>query len=217
MQDKGKYDSTGLIEAQLEPGSRGKVLRNLLGIKSKREMALAETLAYSRALEALIDVYNRQHRFTAEDICEMHKTWLGGIYEWAGKYRQVNLSKDEFHFAAARYIPTLMTEFERGPLQRYTPCSFSSEDGISNALAIVHVELVLIHPFREGNGRLARLVAALMAFQAGLPPLDFGAIRGRKRMEYFHAVRTGMDRDYEPMKKIFSDVLCRTLQLRDKR
>ncbi len=33
----------------------------------------------------------------------------------------------------------------------------------------VHEELVLIHPFREGNGRVARLLSTLMAFQAGLP------------------------------------------------
>jgi cell filamentation protein len=34
----GRYDTSGLTEAQSEPGSRGRVLKNLLGIKSKREM-----------------------------------------------------------------------------------------------------------------------------------------------------------------------------------
>ena len=33
-----RYDASGLIEAQFEPGSRGRVLKNLLGIKRKREM-----------------------------------------------------------------------------------------------------------------------------------------------------------------------------------
>jgi len=45
---------------------------------------------------------------------------------------------------------------------------------VIKALAVVHTELVLIHPFRaEGNGRVARMLATLMALQAGLPPLDF--------------------------------------------
>ena len=78
------------------------------------------------------------------------------------------------------------------------------------------MELVLIHPFREGNGRVGRVLAILMALQAGLPPLDFGSITGRKRQEYFAAVRAGMDRDYEPMEKIFSGVIRRTLRARSK-
>ncbi|MEK6697834.1 MAG: Fic family protein [Nitrospirota bacterium] len=134
----------------------------------------------------------------------------------AGKYRQVNIGKGGFHFAAAQYIPTLMSEFERGPLRHLTPCTFSSPEDIIHALAVVHVELVLIHPFREGNGRLARLVAAVMALQAGLPPLDFGAIHGSKRTAYFRAVRAGMVRDYELMEKIFSAVVRRTLRLHGK-
>ena len=66
---------------------------------------------------------------------------------------------------------------------------------------------MLIHPFREGNGRVGRLLAVLMAFQAGLPGLDFIGIRGKK---YFDAVQAGMERDYEPMKKVFRSVLSRT-------
>ena len=60
-------------------------------------------------------------------------------------------------------------------------CRFSSHQEIAHALAIVHVELLLIHPFREGNGRLARMPASLMSFQAGLPPLDFGELKDRRK------------------------------------
>ena len=41
------------------------------------------------------------------------------------------------------------------------------------ALAITNCELVLIHPYGEGNGRKPRLLETLMALQAGLPLLDF--------------------------------------------
>ena len=217
IQKRGRYDTTQLVEDQAEPGSHGRVLRNLRGIFRKRDMNLIETREYYRALDELVDVYDKQHRFTAADIRKMHRAWLGGIYPWAGKYRQVNISKAGFHFAAAKYLTTLMDEFERGPLRRYTPCIFSTLDEIIRALAVVHVELVLIHPFREGNGRLARLVATFMSLQAGLPPLDFTGIRGTKRTEYFGAVRAGMDRNYEPMEKIFSAVIRRTLRIHGKR
>jgi cell filamentation protein len=211
---RGKYDTSGLIEAQHEPGSRGRVLKNLLGIKKKREMDIAEAREQLRAMAELVALYDRNHRFKADDICNMHKVWLGSIYDWAGKYRQVNISKAGFLFAAAGQVSKLMASFEKEVLRKYTPCTFASMNDVVTSLAAVHTELVLIHPFREGNGRLARMLTMLMAFQAKLPPLDFGIIRGQKRKEYFSAVQAGLDRNYEPMRKVFSDVIGRTFRAR---
>ena len=95
----------------------------------------------------------------------MHRLWLGRVYPWAGAYRTVNMAKGDFVFAAASQIPRLMQQFENGALRKFTPCRFASIDDQALALAVVHAELVLIHPFREGNGRLARLLATLMALQ----------------------------------------------------
>ena len=215
MKKGGHYDASGLIEAQFEPGSRGRVLRNLLGIKSKREMDQVEAQEQLRTLEELVRIYDQTHRFTAADVRRIHKMWLEPIYAWAGKYRQVNLSKGDFTFAAANQIPRSMMEFEKGPLREYTPCRFSGMSEIARAIAVVHAELLLIHPFREGNGRVARLLAVLMALQAGLPPLDFGNIKGRKRQEYFRAVQAGLDRDYKPMEKVFSAVIRRTRRVHE--
>jgi cell filamentation protein len=210
MKKGGHYDASGLIEAQFEPGSHGRVLRNLLGIKSKREMDHVEAQEQLRTLEELVRIYDQTHRFTASDVRKIHKMWLEPIYAWAGKYRQVNLSKGDFPFAAANQIPRLMVEFEKGPLREYTPCRFTEMSAIARAIAVVHTELLLIHPFREGNGRVARLLAILMALQAGLPPLDFGNIKGRRRQEYFRAVQAGLNRDYKPMETVFSAVIRRT-------
>jgi cell filamentation protein len=175
-------------------------------------MVKREKEAQLRALEKLVDFYQSNHRFTAGDICYIHKTWLGDIYEWAGKYRQVKMDKDGFPFAYPEQIPKLMTEFEKGPLRQFTPCRFETLEEVIKALAIVHAELVLIHPFREGNGRVARMLATLMALQAALPPLDFSGIIGKKKKEYIEAVQAGIARNYEPMEKIFRSVIRRTLR-----
>ena len=89
---------------------------------------------------------------------------------------------------------------------------FQSREEQAHALAVVHTELLLIHPFREGNGRLARLLAMLMALQAGLPPLDFSEFEGERKEEYFLAVRKGLDKNYQPMTLIFSEVISLTLK-----
>lgn len=189
----------------------GRVLRNRLHITSVRAMEREESEALLAVTQRLIDEVTVDQRFTVDDIGRMHHQWLGGIYEWAGEYRSVNISKGEFMFAAAAQVPRLMQEFESGPLSIYTPCKMTSSEDLAAALAIVRAEFILIHPFREGNGRCGRLLAMLMGLQAGLPPLDFGGIRGAKKRAYIAAVHSAMGADYVPMTTIFREVIGRTL------
>jgi cell filamentation protein len=212
MKKSGRYKTDGLVENQYEEGSDGLVLNNLLHIKNKQAIEEIETRELYRVTEELIEVFDQGHRFTAADICAMHEKWLGPIYEWAGQYRQVAISKGGFTFALPKFIPQLMADFEKNELRRYTPCNYKTRDEQAQAMAVVHTELLLIHPFREGNGRLSRLLAMLMALQAGLPPLDFSEFEGKRKEEYFAAVRNGLERDYQPMEKFFNVVISRTLR-----
>ena len=204
-----RYAAEG-VQAQFEPASRGRVLRNRLRIRSVREMARVESERLLEATEQLINETEVDQCFTAADLCRMHRLWLGEVYAWAGEYRQVNLGKDGFLFAAAPLVPGLMAELERGPLRRYTPCRFATRLEQAEALAVVHAELILIHPFREGNGRCARLLATLMALQAGLPAPDFGGIRGPQKHGYIPAGHAAVGRDYGPMTAVFERVIART-------
>ena len=203
----GRYAAHG-PEAEFEPGSGRRVLKYLLGIRKKRELDRVEALALARALDKLVRTYSGDHRFMASDICEFHRTWLGEIYEWAGNFRQVNVSKGRFTFASAAQIPRLMQIFESDLLRRNTPCNGMTGVQVTAVLAETHVELMLIHPFRDGNGRVGRILATLMALQAGLPLLDFGLIRGKRKQQYFAAVRAGLDRAYQPMENILAEVIA---------
>jgi cell filamentation protein len=207
-----RYSTSHLPEDQYEPGSNDLVLRNKLGISDPEEMGIAETTALWRVQEKFIEETAVDQSFTAQDIREMHRQWLDCIYSWAGMYRQVNISKGGFQFATAHAIPIMMDAFEREQLQKYTPCAFENIDDVAQVLAEVHVELMLIHPFREGNGRVGRLLATLMALQAGLPVLDFGVLGGVRRAEYFAAVQAGMDTNYQPMKRLFNEIIERSLK-----
>lgn len=199
-------------EAEFESGSRGRVLRNLLWIRSAREIAQRESEALLVATRQVIDDTGLDQRFAAEDVCRIHRFWLGGIYPWAGQYRSVNMTKDGFMFAAADQVQRLMRDFERGPLREFTPCRFATAEEQARALAVVHVELVLIHPFRDGNGRCARVLATLMGLQAGLPALDFSGVRGQEKRRYVAAIHAGLDRDYHPMTAVFRRIIARTLR-----
>lgn len=83
-------------------------------------------------------------------------------------------------------------------LARWTPCERLAADEVAHAIAVTHVELILIHPFREGNGRLARLLADVMAVQAGCEPLDYSSWEEHKAA-YIGVIHAGVGGDYRPM------------------
>lgn len=205
-----RYSTHGLAEGETQPGSRGRVLANRLGIVRVREVQIAETRALLELTDDLLGEVTEEQRFTAADLYHWHARWLGDIYAWAGRYRQVNMSKDGFPFAAARLVPNLMADYTRTILAAHTPC-FGMEDGqLVKALARTHAEFILIHPFREGNGRLARLLNTLMALQAGRPLLDFDGIRGSAKRNYVAAIHAAQGNDYAPLEQVFAAILRRT-------
>jgi cell filamentation protein len=116
------------------------------------------------------------------------------------------MSKSGFMFAAAAQVPRLMEQFQTGCLAKYTPLRSSHHD-VALALAETHTEFLLIHPFREGNGRMARLLARIMAAQAGIEIASLNALVARRREEYFAAVREGLDLNYGPMRELFSAMI----------
>lgn len=201
-----RYDALGNPEAQFEPGSDGAVLRNKLGIINVAELNDIELDLLIQLYDVIPQEVEQDQRLTSLDLQHWHRRWLGNVYEWAGEYRTVNLGKGDFQFAAAGQIGRLMQTLDRDFLSRYTPCVGMSDEKLVEAIAIVHVELILIHPFREGNGRISRLLANVMAMQAGRPELDF-SLWDKQKPVYFTAIQAGLD-DYAPMKALVRQVIC---------
>jgi cell filamentation protein len=108
-----------------------------------------------------------------------------------------------------------MTEFERSFLTRHTPYLPGRLPDVAQKIAEVHAELLLIRPFREGNGRLARWLAELMCLPAGLPIPDYGFTgrRSKRRKEtYLAAVTRGYGQDYTALACFFAEVIRRRLE-----
>lgn len=209
-----RYTTATGSEGEYEPGSRGRVLRNLLGIKCVAEMNRIETVALGDLEQRyLLDGSFTEHTpLTAALIKQMHREWLGGIYEWAGTYRTVDMSKAGFAFPPAYLVAHNMATLESDTLAKLTPSQRGPIDEVCLAVAEVHAELLLIHPFRDGNGRIARVVANLMIAQAGLPIPDYAFVgRGWKarREGYLTAVMKGYRRDYDDLAFFFLRALER--------
>ncbi len=194
QKQSAEYQPPEGAEAEAEPGSRGRVLRNNVGIGRKRGMDKVEYEAPLRAQEAALEELTPRTRFTTRLLCRMHGDWLNGIYKWAGLCRSVDVSKD-----GSTWPPAPVPE-----------CA-QRRAGVH---AEVHAELLRIHPFREGNGRLARWLADLMALQARLSYPIYGFVgrgNGRQRARYLAAVKQGDLMRYDDLTGFFIEALERGL------
>jgi cell filamentation protein len=191
------------------------VPRNKLGVTRVADIHRLEYDALLRTQRAYYRVITAETRFTASLIREMHRAFPGNIYEWAGEYRLVDLSKGDFMWPPATLVSQNMATLEEGALRSLTPCRPGDMARIAHDIAVVHAELLLIHPFRDGNGRLARMLADMMALQAGHPPLDFRfAGRGsrQRRHDYVVAVAAGYGGTFAPLERIIADAIQRSVE-----
>jgi cell filamentation protein len=110
----------------------------------------------------------------------------------------------------AQFLPTIMQEFERTILAKL-PDQYQNNNQFIHDLAVVHAELLFIHPFREGNGRTARLLTNLMCRKQGLTAPHWEYIEPNENAPirfttYIIAVQRAADQDYEAMKQIIETI-----------
>ena len=194
-----RYNIVG-SQGETQVGSDNAVLKNRLNITRVEDMDEVELVLLEKLYMSVLQDHLPPGRVSALHLKRWHRRWLGNVYDWAGQYRSVNMSKDGFPFAPATQLLRLMQIFDTEYLARYTPCTGMTTSQLINAIAITHVEFILMHPFREGNGRISRLLADVMAVQSGRQPLDYSAWE-KNRVPYVRAIQTGMGGDYEPMRE----------------
>ena len=82
---------------------------------------------------------------TFKGLQQIHAYIFGGLYDFAGKMRTVNIAKGGFQFAMARFLPQTIEYVERMPQSTF------------DEIIDKYVEMNVAHPFREGNGRSTRI------------------------------------------------------------
>lgn len=82
---------------------------------------------------------------TTKGLQQIHKYLFGGLYDFAGKIRKLNISKDGFRFANSLYLEDALRHIEEMPETTF-------EEIIEK-----YAEMNIAHPFMEGNGRSARI------------------------------------------------------------
>ncbi|WP_043564104.1 Fic/DOC family protein, partial [Actinomyces israelii] len=123
------------------------VLRNRQGITDAEELERIERQRASMAATWLLAEL-RPTRWDPALLRLLHQQLFGQLYDWAGQYRTVEISKGTSRFAAAQHIPaqikTVLAELEQDR-RTWTPGDQIVLDYLAHTYSA-------IHPFREGNG-----------------------------------------------------------------
>lgn len=82
---------------------------------------------------------------TVRGLQQIHGYLFGGLYDFAGQIRTLNIAKSGFQFAMARFLPAAIKKIEEMPESTF------------NEIADKYVEMNVAHPFMEGNGRSTRI------------------------------------------------------------
>lgn len=122
-------------------------LENKLGISDSTELArVEEKLSKKKAVELFESgLLDSLQAGTYNALAEIHRHLFEDIYGFAGKVRDVNIAKGTFRFAPLMYLQAAIENVEKMPQSTF------------DEIIEKYVEMNVVHPFREGNGRSARI------------------------------------------------------------
>ena len=108
---------------------------------------------------------------TVKGLQQIHAYLFGGLYDFAGQIRQVNIAKGGFQFAMAQYLPQTLANIEKMPHNTF------------DEIVDKYVEMNIAHPFREGNGRSTRIWLDLLLKKQLKQCIDWSQINKKNYLD----------------------------------
>lgn len=157
------------------PGSE--VLINIPGLKEQAQLDAFERIVTTERLSVL-QLRPLKGSFDKKHLCEIHTFIFKDVYPFAGTLRDEDIAKGNFGFATARFLHEQTDELLSQLKQEYFLQDLSVAQ-LVDRLTYYLTELNVLHPFREGNGRVQREFIRCLALQAG-HLIDWTKVEGRK-------------------------------------
>jgi len=195
-------------------------------VGSTRYFDTAEgTLSYTQVAErlavALVGVLDDilQSRpvdiaLTPDWLCGCHRALAAALFpEWAGRYRDVNIRVGAHTPPPFNEVPVLIRLFCDDLAERLRHVRPREEEPrrLAELLAWVDWRFQWIHPFRDFNGRVGRVLLAVVLYALALPHVQTAPVEPAARQEYLAALRAADDDDLMPLTRLWIDRLAEAL------
>jgi Fic family protein len=210
---KNIYSSNAIEGNSLNVGETRLVVEQGLTITGKPLKDQAEAKNLSAALDFLEELAGNPDRpITESDVRQLHFLVLKGINDAnAGKYRteQVEIGGSKFKPTPPESVPAEMQEFGEWLQQASVPGQIFTADEAILAACAAHTWLVTIHPFIDGNGRVARLLMNLILMRFGFP---IAIIAREDRLRYYDALEISQTSDLTAFVSLVSESVEESLE-----
>lgn len=178
------------------------VLTNLLNLRDGDELAEAEIAITAERYRTYQSELTSIDQFTFSHLQHLHFYLFQDLYHWAGQLREVDISKGDTRFCT---VPRIAVEGEK--LFQLIPnlAKIDDQEKLIEEVASLFCEINLLHPFREGNGRVQRFFFEEMLFVLGYdltwPDLT--------KQHWVEANIAGVYLDLDPLKTIFRRAIAK--------
>ncbi|MEA3416958.1 MAG: Fic family protein [Thermodesulfobacteriota bacterium] len=175
------HTSTAIEGNTLTLGETAFVIEEGLTVSGKPLKDHQEVVGHARAIDLIYDMAGRQTQIIEQDLFDLHRAVqteiLIDVYRPVGAWKiepnGTYIIKNEkqifFEYADPEDVPDLMKEW-LDLLNAKTDKNLSRDHALS-AYIDLHVSFVRIHPFFDGNGRMARLISNIPVIKSGFPPI----------------------------------------------
>lgn len=170
------------------------VIKEGITIGGKTVNEHLETINHVKGIEYLKEIVKKKVDISEEIIKELHKIILSSIDDSeAGNYRRTNV-----RIVGANHLPPQSIKIPR-LMNEFIDWYYENERkiSISEMAAELHYRLVMIHPFIDGNGRVARLLMNLYLMRNGYPPGIVLKVDRRKYYRVLNEANLGRMKNYE--------------------
>jgi hypothetical protein len=170
---------------------------NKLGITDSFKLANEEErISKKKAIDLFqTDFLNELKHGSLEALVKIHRHLFEDIYEFAGQLRTVNIAKGNFRFAPAIYLNEALKSIEKMPQSTF------------DEIIEKYVEMNIAHPFREGNGRSARIWLDLILKSELKKVVDWSKV---DKDDYLLAMERSPVKDIEIKTLLFSALTDKT-------
>lgn len=177
---------------------------NLLGLTDKNEINEIEAKGIANAEFFLFEL-DTEISISTNLLLEIHKIAFGQLYDWAGKWRIIEVTVGQLIPPKPVLILQAMYQFIDN-LNFKISIAKKREEHI-DCLVYAHYEFIKIHPFNNGNGRTGRLLMNLVAMKFGYQPLELYYREGESRKFYIDAMKLADSGNYQLLTQLIGEEL----------
>ncbi|HKL80880.1 MAG TPA: Fic family protein [Desulfobacter sp.] len=177
------HTSTAIEGNSLTLGETAFVLEEGLTISGKPLKDHEEVVGHARAIDLVYGLMGQGTPLNEEALVSLHKAVqthvVLDVYKPVGGWKKepnstvgvIDEKQVVFEYAPPKDVPSLMKQWFKLSHELMASAVPGDKEKALQAYVSLHVSFVRIHPFFDGNGRMARLIANLPILKAGLPPV----------------------------------------------